>query len=297
MIVYDVSMGKLLKIIVILVILYFGTSYYIAGKITERAAPNIDVSADFIAPNSQDISFKTSDNLLLKGWFFEPQREKVIIFVSGILDNRTNAGYYGVLLTRELLAKDYGVLLYDTRAKGESQGNVRGKNEELDVIAAVNFLKKRGVEPKNIGIIAYSSGGSATLMAIDKINEIGPVVIDSAPAVFKTSLDNILINEQHVPKFILPGVYLMTKKFFGVDIASIRPIDQVLKVPDRVFLYLHCANDKSITPENSKELLAKSNPKSKLVLFPKGGHIETYKKNPDLYRREVFGFIDSQFSK
>lgn len=289
-------MRKILLTILLLIAGYFGVSYFISSKITERTAENIDVSADFIAPNSQNVSFKTSDNLLLKGWFFEPKREKVIVFVSGILDNRTNAGYYGVILARELLEKGYGVLLYDTRARGQSQGNVRGKNEELDVIAAVNFIKQKGIESKNVGIISFSSGASATLTAIEKINDIGPVVIDSAPAIFKTATDNILINEQHVPQFLIPGVYFVTKKFFGVDIASIRPIDHVAKVPSRVFLYLHCANDTSIPPENSKKLLAVSNPKSRLVLFPNCGHIETYKKNPNLYRAKVFTFLEKQFN-
>lgn len=288
-------MRKILLAIIVLIGLYFGASYYIAGKITEKSAPNIDVSADFVAPNSENVSFKTSDNLLLKGWLFEPKRKKVIVFVSGILDNRTNSGYYGIILTRELLGKGYSVFLYDTRARGESQGNIRGKHEELDVIAAVNFLKEKGFEPKNIGIISFSSGAASTLMAIDKINDIGPVVVDSAPAVFKTVIDNILINEQHLPQFLMPGVYFMTKQVFGVDIATMRPIDHLAKVPNRAFLYLHCINDTSITPDNSKELLSKSNPKSRLVLFPIGGHIETYKKNPDLYRKEVFNFLDEQF--
>ena len=288
-------MRKLFTVAIILIIAYFGISYYIASKITEKSSPNIDVSADFIAPNSEDVSFKTQDNLLLKGWLFEPKRQKVIIFVSGILDNRTNAGYYGIILSRELLEKGYSVLLYDTRARGESQGNIRGKNEQLDVIAAVDFLKQKGFSAKNIGIISFSSGAASTLMAIDKINDIGPVIVDSAPAVFKTVIDNVLINEQHIPQFLMPGVYFMTKQVFGVDISSMRPIDYLSKVPSRTFLFLHCVNDTSVPPENSKELLSKSNPKSKLVLFPMGGHIETYKKNPDLYRKEVFGFLEEQF--
>lgn len=285
-------MKKLLSLVIILIVVYLGISYFIASKITEPTARHIDISADFVSPNFKNVSFKTEDNLLLKGWLFEPKRKKVIIFVSGILDNRTNAGYYGADLTRELLAKGYGVLLYDTRARGESGGTVRGKNEELDVIAAVNYLKQKGVEPKNIGIISFSSGASATLMAIDKINDIGPVVIDSAPTIFKHVTDNILIKEQHIPSFIIPGVYFMTKYAFGVDINSINPIEHVVKVPDRVFLYLHCANDTSILPENSKELLVKSNSKSKLVFFPKCSHVETYKKNPEMYRKEVFSFLD-----
>lgn len=288
-------MRKLFVLILLLLLTYFGASYYIASKITEQTARNIDVSADFVAPNSQNISFDTSDKLTLKGWWFEPARKKVIIFVSGILDNRTNAGYYGINLTRELLDKGYGVVLYDTRARGESEGKVRGKNEELDIIAAVIYLKKNDIKPKNIGIIAFSSGASATLMAIDQINDIGPVVIDSAPAIFKRVTDNILVNEQHIPSFVTPGIYFITKYVYGVDLDKIRPIDHVANVPDRSFLYLHCEHDVSITPLNSKELLAKSNPKSKLVLFPKGGHIETYKKNPEMYRKEVFGFLDEQF--
>jgi fermentation-respiration switch protein FrsA (DUF1100 family) len=41
----------------------------------------------------------------------------------------------------------------------------------------------------------------------------------------------------------------------------------------------------------SEKLLSIANPKSKLVIFPNGKHIETYKSDPALYRKTVFPFL------
>lgn len=286
---------KILPIIIVLLAIYFGFSFFVASKITEPTARHIDVSADFIDKNYKDVVFKTSDNLTLKGWWFEPTRDKVIIFVPGILDNRTNAGYYGVHLTQELIMKGYGVMLYDPRARGDSEGSVRVKNEHLDVIAGVSFLENHGIEPKHIGIISYSSGSLAVLAAIKNINNIGPVILDSTPTNFLKDTEKILVKEQHIPSFFIPGIFFALNERYGFDIKGISPIDYMSKAQNIPFLFVHAIHDQSIPYQNSQDLFKYAGPKSKLILFPVGSHIETYKKNVDLYRKEVFLFIEQTF--
>jgi len=84
---------------------------------------------------------------------------------------------------------------------------------------------------------------------------------------------------------------LVLKYYYRLDVDAIKPSSHVAKVPERVFLFLHGKLDTSIYPSESKELLAISNPKSKLIIFPNAKHLETYKSDPALFRLNVYSFL------
>ncbi|MDP2671727.1 MAG: alpha/beta fold hydrolase [bacterium] len=277
---------------------YLAFSLFAAHTLTKPLSRYLDKSPKLISEKYEDINFTTEDGLKLTGWLLKPQNqsEKLIIFVSGLRGNRTDEGYDTVRISQELLAKGYNILLYDPRARGDSKGTryTLGDKEAKDVVAAVAFAKNRGFLPEKIGLVGNSTGAISLLMAIDRVNDVGAVVIDSAAARFGPIITSRLWVETHVPFFFEPGIFFFAKTFFGADFAAIKPIEKVKLVPSRKFLYLHTTNDHSVLPKESEELLASSNSGSKLVLFPDGGHIETYKKNPALYRDQVYKFLDEE---
>lgn len=275
--------------IILLVISYFSISFLIASYITSPTAKHIDVAPNFVSTNYQNASFKTSDNLTLKGWLFNPKATKFVIFVPGFLDNRTNGGYYGVDLTRELIAQNIGVLLYDPRARGDSEGKIRLKDENLDVVGAVNFLKSKGVEQKNIYILSYSTGARATLLTLPDIQGIGGIVVDSTPINMKSVLRYVVTVEQHLPGLLLPGVYfwLETKNINLGDEQILKNVSNS-KIP---LLVIHAQNDLSVPLQNSKDII-NANKNGDLIIFPNGSHIEAYKFNPDMYRKVLFDFLN-----
>jgi fermentation-respiration switch protein FrsA (DUF1100 family) len=131
-------------------------------------------------------------------------------------------------------------------------------------------------------------------MVADQLKEVGAMVADSAAVDFRVITSDRLWEEAHLPPLLHPTIFFFAKVFFGADFYSIRPIDKLKLVPERKFLYLNTIHDETTPIQDSEELLAASNPTSRLVKFPEGGHIETYKKNPVLYREEVFGFLASE---
>ncbi len=283
----------LLKVSAAIAVIYFLISLFIASKVVEPIARHIDVSADFISKSYKEVTFTTDDHIRLKGWLLNPGTEKVIVFVPGILDNRTNGGYYGVLLSQELISRGYSVLVYDPRARGESEGKIRLKNENKDVEAAVSFLENSGFSSDKIGIIAYSSGGISVLNSLNKIGNIRAVILDSVPVYFKETIDNILTKEQHIPQLLIPGVNFALENIFGLAINKnfSGAIAQDTKTKS---LILHAKNDQSVSLKNS-QILKTFLPNSNLVVFPNGSHIETFKKNPELYRTVVFKFLEENF--
>src|SRR4029078_1306298 len=108
----------------------------------------------------ENVSFKTSDGLTLKGWYVPSKNGAAVISFPGRKGTQKPA--------RMLARHGYGVLLFDRRGEGESEGdpNAWGWNGYRDVDAAVRFLRARpDVRDNRIGGIGLSVGGEMMLEA------------------------------------------------------------------------------------------------------------------------------------
>src|SRR6185503_17455940 len=93
-----------------------------------------------------DVSFTTDDGLELHGWYVPSKNRAAVIAFPGRKGPQRPA--------RMLIRHGYGVLLFDRRGEGESDGdpNAFGWDGQRDVHAAVEFLKGRpDVDPDRIG--------------------------------------------------------------------------------------------------------------------------------------------------
>lgn len=286
----------LLLLILLAAIVYFGVSYYIAYVMSKPTLSPVTSPATVVSADFENVEFTTSDNFHLKGWLFHAASNKVVVFVSGTNQNRLNPDYGTVFIARELLAKGYNVLLFDMRATGESDGKLItfGQNEKYDIPAAIQFLESKGFQDKYIGIIANSLGAISTLLAINRLQKVGGIVLDSAAAEVKPIVAHLLKDERHIPVFLNPGIFYTGRIFLGIKLDTLKPVDMLSTVPHKKLLFLHGDRDVIIPLENSKTLLSHASRDSKLVIFKKAGHIQTYKTSPDLYRKEVFGYLDEE---
>jgi dipeptidyl aminopeptidase/acylaminoacyl peptidase len=289
-------------VIIVLVLGYVGISVYIADTLTTSTPNPTDTSTTFVASDNTDVTFSAVDGIELHGWLFKnttPNANKrVIIDVAGFGQNRTDDNYYGFFLASQLYKQGYSILLYDPRDAGSKParrdfGQTRGN----DVLGAVQFLEHNGYAPKAIGIISSSLGAVETLMVVEKLDNVGPIIIDSGIARMKPLLELRMSKDYHIPSFLFPGILFMVKTFYHQDIANINPVNHVAKVPHRTFLFLVGAKDDYVPPENSSELLKAANPQSKLVTFPLAGHAHTYRSDPNLYIKTVYKFFDQQFNQ
>src|SRR6185436_714092 len=106
------------------------------------------------------VAFTTSDGLQLKGWYVPSKNRAAVIAFPGRKGPQTQA--------RMLVRHGYGVLLFDRRGEGESEGdpNALGWAGERDLGAAVAFLQRRSdVDRARIGGIGLSVGGELLLQA------------------------------------------------------------------------------------------------------------------------------------
>lgn len=102
----------------------------------------------------------------MQGWLFPSTNGRLVIFVAGVTQNRTNPSYGTMMIAHEVAQQGYGILMYDSRAHGESGGNqvTLGQLESQDLLQIVSFVKQQGYAPHHIAIIADSLGAISTML-------------------------------------------------------------------------------------------------------------------------------------
>jgi dienelactone hydrolase len=123
----------------------------------------------------RNVSFRTSDGLTLKGWYVPSKNRAAVIAAPGRAGTQKQ--------TRMLVRHGYGVLLFDRRGEGESNGdpNEFGWAADKDLKAAVAFLQQRpDVDRTRIGGIGLSVGGETLLQTAAESDGLKAVVADGA---------------------------------------------------------------------------------------------------------------------
>jgi hypothetical protein len=111
--------------------------------------PDADLGVSY-----EDVRFKTSDGVTLAGWYVPSKnRAAVIVFPAA---GRSEGHEHVRMLARH----DYGVLIFDPRGTGESNGDPERWGGERDVKAAIAYLRTRSeVDPSRIGGLEHTPGG------------------------------------------------------------------------------------------------------------------------------------------
>ena len=151
--------------------------------ITESApAPSqVDIPAD-LPFSVEEVTFLSQDGLRIAGWYVPPENGALVILLHGYGGNRMAMLWHAEQLTQA----GYGVLMYDERASGESEGTYRsyGWEDPRDVGGALVFLnEKPGIDPEKIGAAGCSIGGQIALQGAAYYPQVGAVWADGASTV------------------------------------------------------------------------------------------------------------------
>jgi hypothetical protein len=129
----------------------------------------------------ETVSFRSSDGLELAGWYRASRNRAAVVIVHGGGGDRTGAVRHAELLGRH----GYGVLVYDSRGRGESEGSpvALGWGWEKDVAGALAFLQERpDVDPGRIGGLGLSTGADVLFAVAAENRDLKAVVADGATA-------------------------------------------------------------------------------------------------------------------
>lgn len=197
---------------------------------------------------------------------------------------------------RFLLDRGYAVLLVDLQAHGESPGeNITiGYREKLDVIAAVDFIKKNKPDHQ-IGIIGWSLGGASTLLASPL--DVDAIVIESVyPTVSDAVYDRVAIRIGPLKHVVAPALLCQLQPRLGVSPTDLRPIDFIDKV-DCPLLMLAGEADLHTPIAETKRMFAEAVAPKELVVFPKAEHEDLFEFDRERYVSNVGDFLDANLGE
>ena len=157
---------------------WFGIILYGALSVTMWLTVPLKGTVCCLEEPHENIHFQTADGLTLSGWYIPPKNGAVLILFHAYFGNRHDMLPIAEMFTR----RGYGVLMYDQRASGESQGEVRslGWLDIPDVRQAVAFAQSRpGVDKNRIGVYGCSIGGAIALASAASNLSIAAVAADA----------------------------------------------------------------------------------------------------------------------
>jgi uncharacterized protein len=262
------------------VVLPFLASYVLTH--TARAF----VPVDHVGARHEDVSFTTADGLRLRGWYVPSKNGAAVISFPGRKGTQKPA--------RMLARHGYGVLLFDRRGEGESEGdpNAWGWNGYRDVDAAVRFLQGRpDVHDDRIGGIGLSVGGEMMLEAAARSRGLKAVVSEGAgersvhELLDMTGRDKWLALLSYAP--LTAGIAL-----FSNDAPPQSLADLVRRIAPTPVFFIYGEHGQDGERNLNPTFYAAAGAPKTLWQVPGSGHVGGIDARPKQYERRVVGFFD-----
>jgi uncharacterized protein len=256
------------------------------GYITTHAARAI-VPANELGVPYENVSFRTSDGLRLQGWYVPSRNGAAVISFPGRNGPQRQA--------RMLARHGYGVLLFDRRGEGRSEGqpNAWGWSGDRDVFAAIDWLRRRpDVDPRRIGGIGLSVGGEMMLEAAAKDRRLAAVVSEGAGArAFSDEMDHDVDPLEHwlgVPTYAMRTAAV---SIFANQTPPHKLKSLVGRIAPRPLMLIAAPNSANGEDLNRGFYRAAGEPKA-LWEIPESKHVGGIVARPAEYERRVVGFFD-----
>lgn len=127
----------------------------------------------------EPVAFSSTDGLRLSGWYKSSRNGAAVVIVASARGDRLETLDHAQLLADH----GFGVLVYDARGTGQSEGSPNGYGWEWsrDVSGALDFLEARSdVEPGRIGGLGLSTGADVLIETAAEDRRLAAVVGDGA---------------------------------------------------------------------------------------------------------------------
>ncbi len=266
--------GRLVLGIVMLVavgyVLAAAYLYFFQEKFVYRPSVRIEATPASVGMYYEEVALVASDGVRLTGWYLPlTDARGTVLFCHG------NAGNISHLLA---VAEDahrlgLGILLFDYRGYGQSEGTPSEEGTHRDAEAAWNYLvQEAGLAPDQIAIIGRSLGGPiAARLARDKT--------PAALFLEETFTSIPELGQELYP--IFPGDLLARYEY---------PTLEYLKQVQCPVLVSHSRDDMFIVFEHGQRLYeAASQPKAFTEL--RGGHSSAFSEDAAMYEAGVEAFL------
>ena len=284
-----------LGILALLVLGTVGGCIHVAKKVLHPVSKRkaLDAWPDQFGLPYENVTFKTQDNVQLKGWFITSPEvsDKTIILMHGWGMNRSD------ILKNTYFLRDLGFNLFyfDFRALGESGGKTSsiGYLELKDVSAAISFLKQtRPQFCAKIGLYGLSMGGMVAICETAHNPEISCVVAEASYYSFRRVVSRWAWVNRRVPYFpLMPIVLHYIRKQLGVNPERFSPKYNIPKISPRPILLIHGRYDNLVPAAQAKLLYKRAGEPKELWLVPGAKHNKCAEVGGFEYKQRLADFF------
>lgn len=237
----------------------------------------------------EEVRFTGGDGMTLRGWWIPSKNGAAIILLHGYGSNRTQ-----MLSRADILAGEgYGVLLYDLRAHGRSEGEYRtlGWADIRDVPGALEFVRSQpDVAEDKIGILGFSVGGQIALRAAAQFPEIDAVVAEEPAYVHTGDFPPTRGAHERSGAFVyrldLPLIMLRTGERIPLGLIAVLP-----ELATQPVLYLSSGHEDGF----GHRLVAnfhQHTQNSSLWNVPEANHGTIPRDRPEEYKKRITEFLN-----
>ena len=279
-------------IVEVLAVIYVVIPTYGAYHTVHPARIVATIAPADVGLSYEEVTLLADDGIRLRGWYVPSTNGAAIIAIHGLDGNRAHMIPY----MRFLAEQGYGLLAFDMRAHGESDGDkfARGWESDLDVLAAVRYLETRGdVEAGRIGALGLSAGANAALYGAARTDQIRAIVADGTGLVRTEDALGPLLPEVRPLFFMVPMNWMyhkMVELFSGAPAGP--PIkEQLPLISPRPILFIAAGQD-SLERGLARRYHQLSSPDSELWIVPGVAHLGGLQAHPEEYQKQILSFFD-----
>jgi fermentation-respiration switch protein FrsA (DUF1100 family) len=260
-------------------------SSYGYTHIARAVVPEPDLGGDF-----EEVSLTTDDGLDLSGWYVPSRNRAAVIAFPGRKGPQRQS--------RMLVRHGYGVLLFDRRGEGDSEGdpNAVGWNGDRDIKAAIAFLReRRDVDADRIGGIGLSVGGELMLETAAETDALKAVVSEGAGIRSVREATEAPWDTELLAVPFWGGITVGTAVFSN-HAPPPNLNDVVERIAPRPVFFIYSAHGQG-GEDLSQDFYESAGEPKEVWEVPEGGHVGGAEARPRAYERRVIAFFDEALLK
>ncbi len=238
----------------------------------------------------EEVYFRSKDGIRLRGIWMPGRSGYPSVIVCHGYSRNIAEPWQVALWLRET---GYNVFVFDFRGCGKSQRafTTIGAKETLDVLAAVDWLKRR--QPGRIAVYGISMGAISALMAASHNPDISALALDSPFA----RLDEVVSQRL---RQLLPGRWLLPMGHLSVRlgevwsrsrVALVRPIDYAGLIATCPVLIIYGDEDSLVPLSHPEELFASISGPKEIWAAAGSRHAMARHDYPLEYRQRLESFL------
>jgi pimeloyl-ACP methyl ester carboxylesterase len=266
------------------------TGTYLSYYYTSRRPRTVFHTAAEYGLEGEEVTFRAADGLELRGCWIPAARRPVpaVIILHG------HGGSLDTDLHRAPAFHESGfdVFLFDFRAHGASRGRVAsfGYLERRDVKGAVAYVRNRG--SSRVGLLGFSYGGIASMLAAPMCPDACAVASDGGPARMLSAIEG-RGSELHFPRwlsrFFAWVIIAITSLRLQANLFQYDAVRWVGQIAPRPILFIHGEDDPYLRDFDDLWKAA-AEPKEAWRL-PGVGHTKASEMYPEEFNRRVVEFF------